>query len=127
MATQLTGLLDALYGFLPAEVAEPSGMPLSHAVLRVMARQEVGVGVLEMVEDALAHLLLEAPGKAANMKTRGKDPQSWTFLSGKLTGTAANVQASLTSTTTGEARHGRSKCRQQLLTLECASEVGQLL
>lgn len=77
VATQLTGLLDALYGFLPAEVAEPSGMPLSHAVLRVMARQEVGVGVLEMVEDALAHLLLEAPGKAANMKTRGKDPQSW--------------------------------------------------
>ncbi len=68
---QLTGLLDALKGLLPAEMPEPTGMPLSHAVLRGMARQEVGLGVLEMVEDALACLLLEAPDETANVRTRG--------------------------------------------------------
>lgn len=72
---QLTGLLDLLKGLLPAEVPEPSCMPLSHAMLRVMARQEVGLGVLELVEDALARLLLEAPDKTANVRARGQNPR----------------------------------------------------
>ncbi len=65
---QLTGLLHALKGLLPAEVAEPTGMPSSHAVLRVMARHEVGLGVLEMMEDALARLLLEAPNETGSVR-----------------------------------------------------------
>ncbi len=70
----LTGLFNALNGLLPAEVAEPSDMPLRHAMLRVMARQEVGLGVLDMVEDALARLLLEPPIVTTILRTSRHNP-----------------------------------------------------
>ncbi len=73
---QLTGLFNALNGLLPAEVAEPSDMPLRHAMLRVMARQEVGLGVLDMVEDALARLLLEPPNVTTILRTSRLNPRA---------------------------------------------------